>query len=146
MWIKTQTNSTRMYAENGTNFTTNTFYLAQEDSTNLTFLVYGEGSYDLIQISSPKPYLTNIWFNITAVWEAGIRSKLFYNAVDRTEIRGGSIRNSIRDGNTNLFLGSRANSSLYHSGNISFTKIYNRALTESEIRQNFNALRGRYNI
>jgi hypothetical protein len=31
-------------------------------------------------------------------------------------------------------------------GEMSNIMIYNRALTESEIKQNFNALRGRYNI
>jgi hypothetical protein len=34
----------------------------------------------------------------------------------------------------------------YFRGNISNAKIYNRALTQSEITQNFNALRGRYGI
>ncbi len=35
----------------------------------------------------------------------------------------------------------------YFAGNISDTKIYNnKGLTASEVRQNFNALRGRYNI
>jgi hypothetical protein len=31
-------------------------------------------------------------------------------------------------------------------GNISNVQIYNRALTQSEVQQNFNALRGRYNL
>ena len=37
---------------------------------------------------------------------------------------------------------------VYHPflGNISCVKIYNRALSEQEVQQNFNALRGRYNV
>jgi hypothetical protein len=34
----------------------------------------------------------------------------------------------------------------YFRGNISNAKIYNRALSQSEVTQNFNALRGRYGI
>jgi hypothetical protein len=33
-----------------------------------------------------------------------------------------------------------------YKGNIATTQIYNRALTPSEVQQNFNALRGRYNL
>lgn len=146
MWIRTATNSVRIYAENGTNFTTNTFYLAQENATNLTFLVYGSDTYDLVQISSPNPYPLNTWFNIVGVWSSGIRCKLYYNGENRTQNRDGTARTSLRNGNTNLFLGSRAGTSLYHQGDISATQIYNRALTDQEILQNFNALRGRYGI
>jgi hypothetical protein len=34
----------------------------------------------------------------------------------------------------------------YATGNISIIKAYNRALTAAEVQQNFNALRGRFNI
>jgi hypothetical protein len=34
----------------------------------------------------------------------------------------------------------------FHSGNIAQVSIYNRALTASEIQQNFNATRGRFGI
>jgi cytochrome c oxidase assembly protein Cox11 len=39
-----------------------------------------------------------------------------------------------------------ANSSQFFGGNISQVSIYNRALTATEVSQNFNALRGRYGI
>ena len=34
----------------------------------------------------------------------------------------------------------------YFSGNISYVSMYNRALSQQEISQNFNALRGRFGI
>jgi hypothetical protein len=34
----------------------------------------------------------------------------------------------------------------FYTGSISVVKLYNRALTPSEVQQNFNALRGRYNL
>ena len=46
----------------------------------------------------------------------------------------------------NLFLGKSPSHNSPISGNISFCKIYNRALSAQEIKQNFEALRGRYGI
>ena len=40
----------------------------------------------------------------------------------------------------------RNKTTAYHEGNIYETRLYNRALTASEIQQNFNALRGRFGI
>lgn len=34
----------------------------------------------------------------------------------------------------------------FYTGSISVVKLYNRALSQSEVQQNFNALRGRYNL
>lgn len=43
-------------------------------------------------------------------------------------------------------IGRRWDAAEYFVGNISVTKIYNRALTAAEAQQNFSALRGRYGI
>ena len=51
--------------------------------------------------------------------------------------------------NTNLYIAydaAFAGSGNRFPGNISTVKIYNRALSQSEVSQNFNALRGRYGI
>jgi hypothetical protein len=45
---------------------------------------------------------------------------------------------------TNLQIGRRIND-LFYAGNIGFVQIYNRALSASEILQNYNALRSRFN-
>lgn len=45
-----------------------------------------------------------------------------------------------------LYIGSRAGSSTFLQGNISQISIYNKALSATEIQQNFNATRGRYGI
>jgi hypothetical protein len=41
---------------------------------------------------------------------------------------------------------SYSGSTQFFDGKLSVAKIYNRALTAAEIKQNFNALRGRYGI
>ena len=45
---------------------------------------------------------------------------------------------------TSLYLSSRHNSSELVNSSIAAVKIYNRALTSTEVAQNYNALRGRF--
>ena len=59
----------------------------------------------------------------------------------------GTLNSNSIDNITSAIGGSRAFSSAKQFiGDIYTTSVYNRALTESEIQQNFNALRGRYGI
>jgi hypothetical protein len=49
--------------------------------------------------------------------------------------------------NTNLFLmKSQHTTGQFTNGKISYFSVYNRGLTDSEIRQNFEAIRGRYGV
>jgi hypothetical protein len=43
-------------------------------------------------------------------------------------------------------LGSTPSAATNFTGRISATRIYNKALTATEVQQNFNAIRGRYGI
>ena len=47
---------------------------------------------------------------------------------------------------TNTYIGRFSSSSFMHDKRIGIVKLYNRALTQTEITQNFNALRGRFGI
>lgn len=49
-------------------------------------------------------------------------------------------------GTANFYIGNRAAADRTFNGRIAVVKVYNRALSADEIRQNFNALRGRYGI
>jgi hypothetical protein len=55
---------------------------------------------------------------------------------------GGSPANTLNIGAARTTDGYR----LFYTGSISVVKLYNRALSQSEVQQNFNALRGRYNL
>lgn len=52
----------------------------------------------------------------------------------------------IQNTNTNFRLGSGGAGENLFDGEINYFSAYNRALSESEVQQNFNALRGRYGI
>jgi hypothetical protein len=144
VWLKTQTKTTKIILENGNNWNTNTFFLAQENASYFSFQVYGDGGYDAVYAN--YVYQTDVWYNLIGIWSAGNRVDFYTNGVIANGTRVGSVRSSVITGNTNMMIGSRAGSSLFFQGEIPEVKIYNRALSPQEIRQNFEATRGRYGI
>lgn len=144
MWVNTNSRSTRCIAEDGNNYSTNTFYMFQEDVNYFTFEVYGV-TYDAV--FSNYVYQLNTWYNLVGTWQSGSRTDLYTNGVLTSGTRIGSTQTSVIDGNANLNIGNRPGDTTYRfSGNMGPSMFYNRALTPLEIQQNFNAIRGRYGI
>jgi hypothetical protein len=114
-----------------------TFDLGIAHASQKVFLdVYGAGGIQTTSTVSP-----NVWFNVTGVY-TGTQLRLYLN---------GSLENS------NTFTINTA-SSVFRiadmtwsspgllNGNIGNVIFYNRALSDSEVLQNFNAQRGRYGV
>jgi hypothetical protein len=120
---------------------------------SLHFRMYGTGDNNiLVQGISTNTIPLNEWVLLTVTQNNGL--KMYFNSQEVSTIITGSAQNSwfnsvhtnhpysvggfkpyTDTGFTTLF-----------GGNISSVKIYNRALTAAEIRQNFEATRGRYGI
>jgi hypothetical protein len=75
-----------------------------------------------------------IFLNSKEVFSESLTTKINYAGIENDNIHIGDIGSA----------GSR--SDRFFEGNIFNIKIYNRALAESEIKQNFNATRGRYGV
>jgi hypothetical protein len=107
------------------------------------FVVYGNNS---LIIQSPRTFSTNTYMMITLTYDFITDNYNFYinSVLQGTSTSAKSSSGAI----TKTTIGSRYNqaSSEYFTGNIFTTQIYNRALSATEITQNFNALRGRYGI
>jgi hypothetical protein len=90
----------------------------------------------------------NIWYNIVITFQSGVHI-LYVNGISNSQRTGLTLTSYtttyyyfIGAGVSNQrFLGSN-----YFSGNISNFIFYNRALSATEIQQNFNSSRARYNI
>ena len=147
VWYKVGTNRTEIIAENGTGFGAGTFYIAQEDSSNLSFLV-ANASAQYQRIYGTSSYIIGTWYNFVGVWSSGSSIRAYINGQDTSQALLSPFGNltSVRSGNANLFIGRRPGGSLYSSGTISNFSIYNRALTTSEISQNYNALKSRFGL
>ena len=77
------------------------------------------------------------------------RNRFFVNGTFGTTgfSQGKSVDYSINTGTASqLNLGTRVNPAEYFGGNIYFVQVYNRALSDSEIVQNYNATKGRFGL
>jgi len=96
-------------------------------------------------INSPRAIGTGNWSMLTQRVTWGGNIDLFENGVlTATQALVGGAPTSSR---TQMVIGCRGSggsSSSHFDGKISNVSIYNRALTASEIQQNYNALKGRY--
>ena len=84
---------------------------------------------------------TNTWLNMVGVYD-GANASMYINGV----LVSGPTAKTWNTVANNAQLGRQTWGGEYWDGNIAQVSIYNRALTASEIQQNFNALRGRFGI
>jgi hypothetical protein len=91
---------------------------------------------------TPATNLRYGWNHFSLIWNHTTGQRLIY-------INGILSTSSTTNGNMVLGdfrIGVATNLNAYYRGNISNFKVYNRALTENEVKQNFNSLKGRYYI
>ena len=99
----------------------------------------GAGSNMYTQGTIPN---INEWYEVTITRNSGT-STMYVNGQSITSSSGDTHNIS----STTLYIGRYGGGTGYeHDGRMSNFKIYNKALTASEIQQNFNALRGRFSI
>ena len=105
------------------------------------FTVYAEGALRGTLAWTP---VTGSWVNLVLRRKAGIVDLKVNNASSGTPF---SMTTDINLANTNLFLmRSQHTTGQFTNGKLSYFSVYNRGLTDSEIAQNFNALRGRFGL
>jgi hypothetical protein len=100
------------------------------------------GYTELITTSSNTVGL-NVWKTFTLVRNNGV-----FNFYIDTVLSGTYSTDTNNYSDTSYHIGGDGppTSTYWFQGNIATTQIYNRALSASEVQQNFNALRGRYGI
>ena len=122
-------------------------YSIRSNNSNI-YAQIGNGPGGTIINSTNYSYTNNKWFHLIFVFKRGSTKTL------ETFVNGKSIGSvthtlsSILNSTTNLFIG-RYNGGEYpqnYSGKIGIVRLYNRALSTTEIITNFNANRGRYGL
>ena len=113
--------------------TNQTLYLATER--------FQSGTGNAIGQTFSDASLLNIWHHVVATYD-GTTLRLYRNG---EQLNSATSTGNITNTSQTLEIGKRGGGS-YYNGRLTGQKIYNRALTASEIQQNFNALRGRFSI
>lgn len=146
-WIKTTANSlsgSQGYEGNGIIWSdvggiANDFILAALNNKAVWFT--GDVT---TTISSTTTINTGSWFYVTATKNGSDNTKkIFINGV--LESSGVSSSTLLTD-NSNIIIGGNTIDNRYFNGSISMVHIYNRVLTTTEIEQNYNALKKRYDL
>jgi len=113
-----------------------------------TYVVYVE-SADLrvrlrggTTINISTSIATNTWYNVVVTWD-GTTANGYLNGQFVTTIAVGTASNQT---NTFTIGATGSGTSREFDGKISQTLVYNKALTPSEVTQNFDALKGRYSL
>ena len=98
-----------------------------------------------VGVQSVSTYTSNTWRYIVGTWTPSTNLKLYFNGIlDATNTT--SIPATITDPSTNLWIARRRNGADLWNGSIAYVSIYSRALSDAEVSQNFNALRGRFGV
>jgi hypothetical protein len=110
-----------------------TFYLATER--------FCTGTATGVGYTYNESVLLNIWHHVVATYD-GTTLRLYRNG---EQLNSTTSTGNITNTSKTLEIGSRGSGS-YFNGRLTGQKIYNKALTASEIQQNFNATRSRFGI
>lgn len=139
------------YAQNGfmfektTNGTVNTQYsLFFNNNSLIYYRTYGLSDRDMIVSLSTAGVTNSNWHNIVATYN-GSQKKLYVNGVLKaTENSTGTVTQNTTGESYIGIYGSFAGYPF--DGNIASTAVYNRALSDAEVLQNFNTHKDRYGL
>lgn len=141
-WIKWPSSATKeiIIKSNSTNTGVGPYEFFQ-NGNGVTFRTTKGGTS--IDLSSAATISSNSWTNITAVWD-GTKKYIYINGVK--DINTQSQSSPIDASTGKLVIGAYANGQYPFNGFISAVNIYNRALSATEVQQNFNSMRSRYGL
>jgi hypothetical protein len=126
------------------NYPNSGYLIRQKDDGSGKFVIWSDYGSES-GIYSTASLIVNTWNHVVVVQSAGTCLIYINGILDSSQ----SLPNPVLNQSYPILLGTRAltgSVGAFLTGKISVSKIYNRALSATEVSQNFNALRGRYGI
>jgi len=121
----------------------NGYNFSVEANTNkFSFLVGGLGG-QAYYVKQNSPYTLNTWYHLVGVINNGT-SRLYVNSVLQSDSTSMTVSAPVGPFMLGRFY--KETNDFYFGGRIANGKFYNRVLSQSEITQNYNALKGRYGL
>lgn len=114
---------------------------------NVSFSIRNNNNDNLPGLISSYSILANTIYNICCTYDPITKiTNLYANGTLYSVTSNSNANPYVRNTSNNFNIGLKQDSSNYLSGRVYNTQIYNRALSATEVRQNYNALKGRYGI
>lgn len=140
VWVKTNSlNQNGFFFEKGT---VNTQYALFQEGTAIQWRTYVGAGYTTLSASSSN-ISTSSWAQIVATYTSGSK-KIYVNGVEVAT--DSATTGTLATNSGGITVGSYNSGGYFYNGSIGVVRVYNRALSATEVQQNFNATRGRYGI
>jgi hypothetical protein len=120
-------------------------YSVDSNSVGLTFGQVGAESSTVT--TAGATLTTNVWYQVVAVWTNSVTTntfELFINGVSQGS--QAHLFTSVRNTTNPLYIGSFDGGIHWVNGRIGIVRLYNSALTSSQVLQNFNADKSIYGL
>lgn len=145
VWVRTNaTTQNGFWFEKGD---VNTQYsLFQEGANIICRINGGSGLVNAISITTANFMNTNKWYQVCFTFTSGSQICYINGVVVGTGTTTATLATNSSGMSIGAYGGYSGSRGYYYNGDQSIAKVYNRVLSQSEIQQNFNAVRGRYNV
>jgi hypothetical protein len=143
VWVKTNaTTQNGFWFEKGT---VNSQYSLFQEGTGIQWRMNIGGVTNLTTTTATYINTSN-WYQVVGTYTSGSRRLYINGVLVNSDTQTGTIATNSGGMSIGVYGGFSGDRGYYYNGNLSSCKVYNRALTASEIQQNFNALRSRYGL
>lgn len=145
VWVRTNNlNQNGFWFEKGT---VNTQYsLFQEGTAIRCRINNGSGIVNTISVTSTNYMNTTNWYQVVFTFTSGSQICYINGNIAGTGTTSATVATNNGGMSIGAYGGYTGSKSYYYNGDQSIAKVYNRVLSQAEVQQNFNALRGRFGI
>jgi hypothetical protein len=119
----------------------NTQYSLFMEGSNIVWRTAFGGTYDSLYFGSSN-MTANAWNYVVGTYTAGDK-RVYLNS---TLMNNSSLNVTLNTNQGNQYIGSYNSNGYFYNGEIAVVKVYNRALSAGEIKQNYNHYKTRFNI
>jgi len=145
VWVRTNaTTQNGFWFEKGN---VNSQYSLFQEGTNIQWRHrYTDGALDS-QSTTTATYLNTInWAQVVGTYGGGLKRTYINGALVNSRSESRTVSTNTNGCSIGVYGGFNGSRSYWYNGDIGLVKVYNKNLTELEVQQNFNALRGRYGV
>jgi hypothetical protein len=142
VWIKTDMlNQNGFWFEKGT---VNTQYSLFQEGSNIQWRQNIGGTIFTLSTTTATFINTSTWYQVVGTYVSG-RRRLYINGnLVNSDAQTGTISTNNGGMSIGVYGGFSGTRGYYYSGNLAICRVYNKELTQAEILQNYNTLKGRF--